>query len=130
MVGKRVAARLIFPVEALDSPAFRAMYEQVSPRGEQQVNAKTAEITYFHAGARGGPLDSLERLLINAGLPYNLYCNSERGELLHYWRPGMRTSATTDHVAVEALKNPGFILSVRRACAELVYGQSDVAFGR
>jgi hypothetical protein len=130
MAANRFPARLVFPVEANDSPSFRALYEQMRPLGEERYNAKTAELTFLHPGTRGGRLDSLERLLINVGLPYNLYCDSESGETLHYWRPGMRASASTDRAVTEGLRNPGFILSVRRACEELVYGQTAMVLSR
>ncbi len=124
-------ARLIFPAEAIESAPFRALYEQVRPYGKEVIDAQQGEVTYFHEGTRGGRLDSLERLLVNAGLPYNLYCETaDTSERLHYWRPGMKSSASTDHEVIAAIRNPNFILSVRRACDELVYGQAGLAFGR
>lgn len=129
--AKQFPARLIFPAEAIESAPFRALYEQVRPLGDEVIDTKQGEVTFFHPGARGGRPDSLERLLVNAGLPYNLYCNTpEERETLHYWRPGMKASASTDRDVSEALSNPNFILSVRRACEELVYGQAGLAFGR
>lgn len=131
MSHTHLSSRLVFPLEAIENAPFRALYEQIRPLGEEDIDAKTGEVTYFHPGTRGGRLDSLERLLVNAGLPYNLYCDTEEAqERLHYWRPGMRASAFTDHEVTEALRNPNFILSVRRACDELVYGQTAIAIGR
>lgn len=129
MSEKRFAARLVFPIEAIDDASFRALYEQWAPFGDEAVDPKAREVTFLHPSALGGRFDSLERLLINAGYPYNLYCDTpEAVERLHYWRPGMPASASTDRDAAEALRNPNFILSVRRACEELVYGQAGLSF--
>lgn len=130
MGANHYASRLVFPIEAINNPSFCAFYEQVRHFGEERIDAEIGEVTFFHPGVRGGRIDSMERLLVSAGLPYNLYCDTADSEVLHYWRPGMSASASTQSEITDALRNPKFILSVRRACEELVYGQAGFAFGR
>jgi len=127
----RFAARLIFPVEAIQDASFRALYEQIRPFGDEEIDTVPGEVTFLHPATPHGRFYALEALLMNAGLPYNLYCDTpEAVERLHYWRPGMRASACTDAQAAGALLNPRFSLSIRRACDELVYGQSALAWVR
>src|SRR6185437_5184771 len=131
MSAQRFAARLVFPIEAIESASFRALYEQCLPFGDEAIDANLGEVTFLHPNASEGRFDSLERLLVDAGLPYNLYCDTpEAVERLHYWRPGMQASDSTDPHAAAALNNSTFTLSIRRACEELVYGQAGLALGR
>jgi hypothetical protein len=128
---QRFAARLVFPIEAIECASFRAVYEQWLPFGDEAIDSRLGEVTFLHPAARDGRFDSLERLLVDAGLPYNLYSGTqEEGEWLHYWRPGMRASERTDPWAAATLNNSKFTLSIRRACEELVYGQAGLALGR
>ena len=131
MTSERFAARITFPIEAIDFASFRAYYEQTRPFGDEEIDAQLGEVTFLHPATPGGRFDSLERLLIDFGLPYNLYCDTpEEVERLHYWRPGMKATASTDARAAAAFKNPNFILSIRRACEQLVNGHTNLALGR
>lgn len=131
MAADRLVPRLVFQVEAINNAPFCAFYEQIRPLGEERIDSVHGEVTFFYPGVRGGQIDSLERLLVNAGFPYNLYCESAAdSEVVPYWRPGMAASASMQSDTADVLSNSKFILSVRRACDELVYGQTGFAFGR
>jgi hypothetical protein len=126
----KFASRLIFPIEAINYAPFRALYEQIRHLGEERIDNALGEVTFFHPGTRGGRIDSLERLLVNGGLPFNLHCATAESVAIHYWRPGMPSIATTQSPITSALRHPKILLSARRASDEFVCAQAGFASSR